>query len=725
MTTQINVKPDLISRERTSPGILRFIAGPGVNLLTTICVNSLRVAVDAVEGDEITTLGLDKRLRVAIYQSIRSLKREESSIARRFVSELLRRSQTLAERPSTATTVSSKFALMDEDQLEREVLCSTLCASALSACSEELASLGKVLKGEVIAADGENQFSGRGLAQMEKSQEMSARMAIGIEPRQLLDAFMLALESQHLEPETTISLLKAFHDQLKCNLPRFYKEARTFLLQASEVRSAGHRNEAGFRVEQVGKTSQEGSYNAALQPQTLDSGASSHALSAILQLLVGRQPATRTAARVYTLEELDLVVQELQRHALVNQPDGKHCGALDKSVTSALAEMVGDAHLEEAHRATIDLVELIFEFALQDAAVSEAAISDLRRLRPLILRLVLRDRQVLLTKESAGRRLFDASVRMGGRQSSAAAKTQLEAVINSALRASPTDIDWLSEVIAEVERVNVSPVSRSAAEKRAIDSANAKERRLEAWREVSQLAFDRMESVIVPSAVKQFIYRPWAQYMVLLRLRGCTEYLWNDACEVLRRLPAAFCTEQASCTSAARTPSQLLASCAASVRNGVALVGYSTQDIVYLWRSFTDLLLNKEGATERSESAVRPIGDDIATAMLDKSNGPYTEDAIPERSESIDAGPRALLPIGTYVTFVRNGTEPLRLKLCWRGSSTGVHVFVNRSGAKALEISTRAVADMIKDGSMIVCAHDSVVDRAVHRILGKLNAEKA
>jgi hypothetical protein len=86
------------------------------------------------------------------------------------------------------------------------------------------------------------------------------------------------------------------------------------------------------------------------------------------------------------------------------------------------------------------------------------------------------------------------------------------------------------------------------------------------------------------------------------------------------------------------------------------------------------------------------------------------------------SGASTKVPTGAWIQIRRDDGETLRVKLAWRSPQTGVHLFVDRSGHKALELSVQELDSLLERGAAVPLGDDKtpLVDRALESVAESL-----
>ena len=109
------------------------------------------------------------------------------------------------------------------------------------------------------------------------------------------------------------------------------------------------------------------------------------------------------------------------------------------------------------------------------------------------------------------------------------------------------------------------------------------------------------------------------------------------------------------------------------------------------------------------DKAPEDVPDSPVQPAADSDEDPFMEQA-------------ASLPLGAWLEIKVGPEAGKRMKLAWKGMVSGSHLFVNNKGMKVKEMEVDAVADALRDGSMVVLeeAEKPLLDRALVSIANYL-----
>jgi hypothetical protein len=101
----------------------------------------------------------------------------------------------------------------------------------------------------------------------------------------------------------------------------------------------------------------------------------------------------------------------------------------------------------------------------------------------------------------------------------------------------------------------------------------------------------------------------------------------------------------------------------------------------------------------------------------------YNKDALDYAQE--DAESFKALAVGTWLQLESSAGRFSPIKLAWVSPLSSRLMFVNRRGVRALVVSVEELAQMKKQGKLIVHAQDNVFEQSMDRVLSRLKSHVA
>lgn len=319
---------------------------------------------------------------------------------------------------------------------------------------------------------------------------------------------------------------------------------------------------------------------------------------------------------------------------------------------------------------------------------------------------------------------------------------KIETIVNRILDEFDQNVELFSDLLDEFMAFMDKEIQRSrVAEERTRQVTQSKEQLRLAKRKIAYEIAIRLQNKGIPAPVRSFLYNTWKDVLVLAYLRRDKQPAeWENALTVMDKL---LWTVTPPADAAARKAIiQVIPKLLKAIRAGLESISLDPQAVANalkdLEASHVACLSLRPAEAPVEERAVEIRDPELAQAIEDiQSNLPDIEnltvsDLAAEPKPSDGGEPGFLvedehmfrareLPIGAWVEF-DEGHKRVRGKLSWKSQVTSTYVFVNRKGAKALEISLNALAAKFAAGQARILeeAAAPLMDRAFGALLAKL-----
>jgi len=225
----------------------------------------------------------------------------------------------------------------------------------------------------------------------------------------------------------------------------------------------------------------------------------------------------------------------------------------------------------------------------------------------------------------------------------------------------------------------------------------------------------------VPAVISALLYEGWQEVMLAAYLRGGTGgEEWQNALATVDRLLWSVQpkVEYGDRRELLRGIPELLR----TLRESLAGVSYDQRRLARWFKELQALHIAalRGSGPAQAEAASPPatVGGD--TGIRPESAGqPQVQ-----RGGTAPSKPAERLAVGTWVEIRRSDAGVLRAKLAWRSPESGLHLFVDRTGHKALELSDRELASLLEHGTATILGdvEAPLVDRALETLLQSLKS---
>lgn len=593
-------------------------------------------------------------------------------------------------------------------------------------------------------------------------------------PRLLSEAFGESLEELDLAVEVRLIVLKLFERHVLGRLEHFYDEVNALLVQQGvmpELRyqlpgrnnggaAAGNYRRAAPQPGSGAAESGPGSRGASVEPPADDVEQSQlHALlSELTQLLQARRSADTSglasgiAQGAYSaapapsaremLNALSLLQSELLgRGAVSSEPQSS--AALKHALMDQVRALSGGQRPAGlgGHEDLIDIVGMIFDYAVQDRNLPAPIAALLGRLQIPYLKVALIDRSFIARHDHPARNLLDelANSAIGWTEESdrdGRLVGQIRSIVERLQRDFEDDIG-IFQRLGDEFRAFLETNRRRAelSERRATETARGRERLDIAQRTAAQGIMARVGGRDLPVHVREFLTRRWSNFLVLTHLRhGEDSREWGQAVRFIDDL--AWSVEPKLDESERRRFEILKPELESMFRQGMQALGLHAHLTEELWAGVevihaqlfdprrpqsapTDAGMQMVEEVSIRFASTRPgeeivISQDDLLATSEDRGAPTPDDGWLEMARALKAG--------TWMEFIKDDGSRERAKLLWISTIRALYLFVNRNGVKIAEKSDRELAAELKQHRAVILEQVALVDRALDEIVRRLRA---
>ncbi len=435
----------------------------------------------------------------------------------------------------------------------------------------------------------------------------------------------------------------------------------------------------------------------------------------------------------------------------------------------------------------LDLVGMLFDYAIQDRNLPGELQSMLSRLQIPYLKVALIDPTFVARKDHPARALLDdlAAAAVGWSDETDKERSfyhAIEELVRTVIGSFDQDIGVFDTARHQLSDAIANHRKRAdITEKRTTETARGKERLEQAQQESARELLRRVEGKQLPQRLRDMLTKRWANYLVMTHLRnGGDSSQWRDALrvvEVLADAPERLAKDPEGASAMAEVE-QIL-------KRGLTAVGIHGDDVDELWSGIADLLTAQHqqtlvpgatataprGATSASAKgppasntpaavglgrpptapaapagAANPAGAEAYAkheeAFFDSLEVRFGtgKDEVVYNPETVAKAEEPKLPVapsadpvvvsvmalkpGVWLEFIRDDGSRDRAKLLWVSTVRSQYLFVNRNGVKSGEYSGDELIDAIRAGKLQVLEESGLVDRALNAIVRKLRRDK-
>ena len=457
----------------------------------------------------------------------------------------------------------------------------------------------------------------------------------------------------------------------------------------------------------------------------------------------GGAVATSPDQRPLTSEETLVVLQQLQAEF----PEGVRRALDDRSVSLAQRlkqEMLQGAgsmgldpqrsRLAAGDEDAVDLVGMLFEVLLDERDLERAVRDTIGKLVVPFIKVAMIDRRMFMQRTHPARRLLNslAEACEGNRGETPQERSLLDKVreIVDRLTTEFNENVAIFETLEEEFRAFIDQHRRriELAERRAAEAQRGRER-LEQARALAEAEIAaRVAGRQVPPTVASVLQRYWAHHLTVIVLRdGADSDKYRAAVSagnaVIGALDAALVSETLLLPALAPMRAAMLQILATS-----GCVGDAAKDIIRVVAEEMRGLSRGEASSSVAPAvaaAEPPPLQAPEPRLKDVDVGlPFAQDPEQLDFDPADAEKLAQMAVGTWVEFTGDDGSAQPAKLSWVSPISRRLLFVNRRGVRFCVASAEELATMMRAGRLAVREVNTAFEKAMHQVLGRLNAEE-
>lgn len=371
----------------------------------------------------------------------------------------------------------------------------------------------------------------------------------------------------------------------------------------------------------------------------------------------------------------------------------------------------------------VDLVGMLFDVLMSERDFRDEAKTLISRLVVPYAKAAVLDRRLFLTKAHPARKLLNALTEaIEGNHGDGPQERELlnkaENTVDQLVAGFNEDIA-IFELLEHELRTYLDQHRRriDLAEKRAKEAQRGQER-LENARTLAAKELEaRTNNAELPAVIQDFFSRYWTHHLSMIALReGEQSQAWTTAIKVADDAIAALNSEPPEARS---------------------------ERLMKMRPCFDSVLASSGVLADSSGALVRKIADSAKHYAVHKEDPvsrivaalPEQESVLSESSlrlvfnkaaldyDEADAEFFKTLAIGTWLQLEGSNGGYSPIKLAWVSPISSRLMFVNRRGVRVLVVSVEELAQMKKQGKLIVHAQDNVFEQTMDRVLDRLKTD--
>ncbi len=381
--------------------------------------------------------------------------------------------------------------------------------------------------------------------------------------------------------------------------------------------------------------------------------------------------------------------------------------------------------IKAADEDAVDLVGMLFDVLMSERDFRDEAKTLISRLVVPYTKAAVLDRRLFLTKAHPARKLLNALTEaIEGNHGDGPQERELlgkaENTVDQLVAGFNEDIA-IFELLEHELRTYLEQHRRriDLAEKRAKEAQRGQERlenaRMLAARELEA----RTNHAELPAVIQDFFSRYWTHHLSMIALReGEDSAAWTVAVKVADdaiRILNSDAPEMRYESLMKMRPciESVLASSGVLSDSSMALVQRIAESAKYFHADKHTVSALPEQASGSNEQA-SGLSESALHLVFNKDALDY----IQEDAEFFKA-----LPIGTWLQLEGSNGSYSPIKLAWISPISSRLMFVNRRGVRVLVVSVEELAQMKKQGKLIIHAEDNVFEQTMDRVLNRLKTD--
>lgn len=386
------------------------------------------------------------------------------------------------------------------------------------------------------------------------------------------------------------------------------------------------------------------------------------------------------------------------------------------------------SHIDED---TINVIDLLFEFILEDKIIPAPMRAMIARLQIPMLKVAIRDKKFFSTKNHPARRLLNnlAKISTGWSQQNNTQQdliqTKIEAVITTILAELDTDISLFEQLNLDLKQfIDQQGQNSTVSEQRIVKANEGQEKLIAAQQQVDNVIETHLsQHSHLPKVVISLI-DDGLKHVLKLRLlqKGIDSAEWKYSVALLEQL--IWSVQPKPEPSDRQQLSQALPKLIEELKENLSGASFNQPKI-------------KAYFEELNACHVQCLqGDQLEPAVLQtiehrsKMSNPAEPEALPEIAleEKILSDQEAIekattLEIGTWLEFF-DEESPRQIKFSWRSNLTGRCLFVSYHGLKAADLSLAELAGLFQRGqAKIIDQFEPLMDRALISMMAAINQQ--
>lgn len=653
------------------------------------------------------------------FESMREIRLKKLSVLNGFQQNLESSYQELARLGPPTETPEDKdqpLALIDNDQLEQRVAIKAMTSKARSKQQENLyhlcCRLDFLIKQKSIG-EANNPF----------------------DPEKIITAFDSACSQLDLNIKAKIILYKQFEQQVFSQLGPIYSQLNQQLINAGILPKIQGK---------INKQDETASQDKKASPQLIESSEDFAGLQQLLTQLRqnGDQSTSIIAlipgynANAPTMPRYDLISSIGQIQTNQSAPQGDEFQQID--IRQAIQSILASQYVKGEQRSVsasdedvINLVSLFFDYVLDDQNIPVSIQALIARLQLPVLRQALADNDFLQDSQHPARNLINkiAEASQGWNDSELKQQRQLHnevhKVVHNVLELEhekpavfSEQLELFSSFLKSYERKS------NLVEKRASEAAVGKAKTEAARLKLKSFIDERTQNRHLPKVVAHFLDNYWQQVMLFTLLRDSEDsQAWLECTQVVDDL--LWSCQQHRDEKSQHRLGLIKATLFSSLENGLNKVFHDHNET----QQQLELLQQLHSKLQANDYQDPLVAEEVDTEATSEEQPKYS--AIERQKQSNEKIRYEFIqkaestPLNTWLSFEESNGELIRRRLMARVEESDTYIFVNRFGAKPIEMERKEFARRLQNNKAWELDKRPLFDRAISNLRKQLEGKKA
>lgn len=558
-------------------------------------------------------------------------------------------------------------------------------------------------------------------------------------PDVLCSAFMVQAKRLDIDIKAKLVLFKLFDKTVVNRLGDVYKTINELLIDHNVLPSL--QGAAKARPAQTGSilTSEPGPQADQARYYMQGAGYTDPKLVAILSQVLGEEaiaePNPDYQEQVSHSQLLNLL--SLAQRMPAVQERAATASVDVRQLLAALQKQRGvQADIGRVDEEVINLVNMLFEFILEDRNLAAPMKALISRLQIPVLKVALVDKTFFTKGGHAARRLLNemSTAALGWQGDIEDGKRdplheKMQEIVNRLLGDFDADVGFFSELLIDFTSFLEKEKRRAAVlERRTLDAEDGRAKAELARATVAAEVETCIKGRPLPSVVEQLVSEAWSNVLFVTGLKyGFDSAEWKQGVATLEQL--IWSVQPPKDAEHRQRLIKLVPVLLKQLRAGLTTISYNPFEMSELFKS----LQAAHVACIRGQVVVPAPAPTSAEEALEATKPAPTVQTPAEEPKAEAAEENAELPAddphmrqvegfsqGSWFEMQGDSDKPLRCRLAAFIKPTGKYIFVNRNGMKVAEKTRSELARLLKSGGLRSLDNSMLFDRALETVVTSL-----